>query len=69
MEPASFNIRRIRSKLSTPSEIGRSEVTSGTGGVEFAGQPVSKTKEPNLKMDVDMPSAVLLMECAVEVSA
>ena len=35
--------------------MGKSEVTSGMSGVEFAGQPASKTGELTLKMDVDMP--------------
>ena len=37
--------------------------------MEFARQPASKMKELTLEMDVDMLSAVLLMEHAVEVSA
>ena len=49
--------------------MGKTKVTSGTSGTEFARQPASRTKELTLKMDVDMPSAVLLMECAVEVGA
>ena len=49
--------------------MGKSEVTSGMSSAEFAGQPASKMKELTLKMDVDTPSAVLLMEHAVEVSA
>ena len=49
--------------------MGRSEVTSGMSGVEFARQPVSKMKEPTLKRDVDMLSAVLLMKRAVEAGA
>ena len=69
MEPASFNIRRMRSKLSTAICNGKSEVTSGTSGAEFARQPASKMKELTLQMDVDTPSAVLLMEHAVEASA
>ena len=47
----------------------KSEVTSGTSSAEFAGKPASKMKELTLKMDVDTQSAVLLMECTVEVSA
>ena len=37
--------------------------------MECAGQPAWEMKEPTLEMDVDMPSAVLLMEHAVEASA
>ena len=47
----------------------KSEVTSGMSDAECTRQPASKMKELTLKMDVNMPSAVLLMECAVEVSA
>ena len=49
--------------------MGKSEVTSGMSGTEFARQPASKMKELTLKMDVDTPSAALLMECTVEASA
>ena len=49
--------------------MGKSEVTSGMSGTEFAGQLTSKTKELTLKMDVDTLSAILLMEHAVEASA
>ena len=49
--------------------MGKSEVTSGTSGVEFARQPTSKMKELTLKMDVITLSAVLLMECTDEASA
>ena len=38
-------------------------------GVEFAGHPASKTKEPTLEMDVDTLSAVLLREHAIEAGA
>ena len=40
----------------------KSEVTPGASDMEFARQPTLKTKELTLKMDVDMPGAVLLME-------
>ena len=38
-------------------------------GAECAGQPAWEMKELTLEMDVDTPSAVLLMEHIVEVSA
>ena len=47
----------------------KSEVTPGMSGTESAGQHTLKTKEPTLRMNVDTPSAVLLKEHAVEVSA
>ena len=34
--------------------MGKSEVTLGTSGAEFARQPALKMKELTLKMDVDM---------------
>ena len=37
--------------------------------MEFARQPASKTKEPTLEMDVDMPSAVILKELAIKVGS
>ena len=37
--------------------------------MEFVGQPALKMKGPTLEMDVDMPSAVLLREHAIEVGA
>ena len=47
----------------------RARLLQEMSGAEFAGQPASKTKELTLEMDVDTPSAVLLMEPAVGVSA
>ena len=41
----------------------------GMSGTECAGQPAWEMKELALQMEVDMPSAVLLIEHAVEASA